>query len=100
MPMDRACRPSKVTLILVGAYTTVSVAILLYVFYVTNFTASTAELVGVPLIVLALPWSFIFMYYSPDSANLSLMILTVFIGVNDLILYVITRAIEDRSRGG
>jgi hypothetical protein len=93
----------KVTRIVVGVYTLVSLLVLLYVGYIVNFARHTAELVGVPLIILALPWSLIFARFRlrlTGTPNDSLIVLSIFIAANALVLYAAGRAIEVRVRAG
>lgn len=89
----RLHRPAKI-------YFVVFLALTVWIYYIVNFTANRAELIGLPLVVLTLPLSLIFAeartgWFSSE-VNDGLFVLGCIAVVNLLVIEVISRLADKR----
>ena len=100
-------RFSKRLLIPFWIYISLSLIVTVYVLVIGNVGPQHYELSALPMLLLALPWSFIFHDFRPrlivSDYNNSVLIMLMFIALNGAILLalgVVADALVQRSRKG
>lgn len=72
-------------------YVSVSLLVTAYVLIIGNFGPQHYELAALPILLLAMPWSFIFSNFKPrliaSDYNNSVLIMLIFIALNGAILF-------------
>jgi hypothetical protein len=72
-------------------YVSVSLLVTVYVLIIGNFGPQHYELAALPILLLAMPWSFIFPNFRPrliaSDYNNSVLIMLIFIALNGAILF-------------
>jgi hypothetical protein len=80
------------------AYVSISFLVTVYVLVIGNFGPQHYELAALPILLLALPWSFIFHDFKPrllaSDYNNSVLIMVMFIAINVAILFVCGLAVD------
>ena len=87
--------------LIVAAYGALAIVAIVYALYKGNYSRANSEFAGVPLLLLAIPWSFVLRSFDPvivaDKFNNSVVQMTGYILLNLAILAVIARTVA-RSR--
>src|SRR6267142_1962779 len=97
-------RSSGATLawLIVAAYGALAIVAIVYALYKGNYSRANSEFAGVPLLLLAIPWSFVFRSFDPvivqDKFNNSVVQMTAYIVLNFAILAVIARTLGRAGR--
>ena len=89
---------AKFARVLPTLYAMVAAPVVVITLYLVNFTNTTAELLGVPLVLVAIPWSLKFYEYRPHvfqmEANDAIFAECIFIIVNMIILFLFGLALD------
>lgn len=89
----RLHRPTKI-------YFGLFLALVVWIFYIVNFTANRAELIGLPLVVLTLPLSLIFAEartgWFASEVNDGIFVLCIIAIVNLVVIESISRLADKR----
>lgn len=83
-------------------YLALSLAAVAYAWYKGAYDPAHSEFSGMPLIILALPWSWVFHNFNPrilgDQYNNSIVVESIFIALNALILGAILFVVRMMAR--
>src|SRR6185295_6973985 len=92
-------KPAGATLawLIVAAYGALAIVSVVYALYKGNYSRANSEFAGVPLLLLAIPWSFVLRSFDPvivqDKFNNSVVQMTAYILLNLAILSAIARTV-------
>jgi hypothetical protein len=95
-------RSATLVWMIAAVYAALSIVAIVYALYKGNYSRANSEFAGVPLLLLAIPWSFVLRSFDPvivqNKFNNSVVQMTGYILLNLAILAVIARTLGRAGR--